>query len=279
MSALSEEADPRGPHDTVHANGVNVNFHVTGAGAPVLLLAGLGQSSIVWREACRRLRVDRTVITLDNRGTGRSDAPPGPYSINELADDAAALLEHLKLGAVSVVGWSLGGAILQAMLIRYPMLLERAVVVSAMPRYTELQHAWLDSQLTLRRSAVDPLSIRIQGMAWGFTQRLLQDHDRVVALARAAEQDPFPTSVAAFEAQAAGIREFDVRSQLHRVRTPTLVMCGAEDILTPISHSIELAGLIESAELRVLPRGGHGMLAEYPDDTLDAIQRFLDVDS
>ncbi|MBB3082436.1 alpha/beta fold hydrolase [Geodermatophilus sabuli] len=260
---------------TTQVNGISMHYEVGGDGPPLLLISGLGSSSIAWAVAAPRLREHFTVITVDNRGTGQTEVPAGPYAIDDLGDDTAALVESLGLGPVSAVGWSLGGSVLQSMLIRHGDVLSKAVLLNAFPSYTAVQHAWLDTGLVLRRSGVDPVSIGITGMPWVFTPRLLSDHATATAQAELSRLDPHPTTLEGFEAQAAGLRVYDSRAQLPTVSTPTLVLAGAEDVLTPVSQSVEMAELIPTAILQVLPRGGHAMLLEYPDDTLAAITAYL----
>lgn len=261
---------------TTTVGGVRLHHDVTGDGPPLLLLAGLGLNSLAWAGVLPRLRERHTVITVDNRGTGRSDVPPGPYPIDDLADDTAGLLAQLGLGPVAAVGWSLGGSVLQSMLVRHGAALSRAVLLNAFPAYTAVQDAWLDAGLALRRAGLDPVTVSAQGLAWSFTPRLLADHGAAAAQAELAAKNPYPTPLEGFEAQAAGLRVYDARPGLPSVRTPTLVLAGAEDVLTPVAQSVEMAELIPTATLRVLPRGGHAMVLEYPDDTVAAIEAYLE---
>jgi 3-oxoadipate enol-lactonase len=260
---------------TAEVNGITLRYEVAGDGPPLLLISGLGASSTAWAPVAPRLGERYTVITFDNRGTGLSSVPEGPYAIDDLADDTAALLDHLGTGPVLAVGWSLGGSVLQSLLIRYGSTLRRAVLLNAFPSYTRVQHAWLDALLALRRSGLDAVDLALQGMAWGFTARSLCDHDAAAARAELVRHDPHPTCLAGFEAQAAGLRAYDSRPRLGEVATPTLVLTSAEDVLTPAAQSVEMAAAIPDATLRILPRGGHGMIIEYPDDTLEAITAFL----
>ena len=260
---------------TVTVNGVGIHHEIHGEGPPLLLISGLGANSAAWAGVRPRLPATHRVITLDNRGTGRSAVPPGPYPVDTMADDVAALLEHLGPGPVAAVGWSMGGSILQSLLVRRPELLSRAVLLNAFPSYTPVQHAWLDCGLALRRAGVDPVAIALHGLPWGFTGAALADHDLAAAQAGLVAQDPYPTSRAGFEALAAGLRVYDSRAGLGSARTPTLVLTGAEDVLTPVAQSVEMAALLPDATLQVLPRGGHGMIVEYPEPTLAAITAFL----
>jgi pimeloyl-ACP methyl ester carboxylesterase len=260
---------------TAHVNGIRIYYQLDGSGPPLLLISGLGQNCASWAPLLPALRERFGCIVFDNRGSGRSDAPPGPYTIDQMADDTAALLEHLKLGPVSAVGWSLGGSVLQSMLVRHRDRLARAVLLSAFPCYSELQHRWLDSLIALQRSAIEPLTLAVFRAAWVFTPRWLSNHAAAVATAKLALQDPYPTSIEGFEAQAHGLRRYDARAGLPTVSTPTLVLVGAEDILTPVEQSAEIARLIPGARLQVLARGGHAMALEYTSDTVRAIAAFL----
>lgn len=260
---------------TANVNGINLFYEIEGEGPPLVLIAGLGGNSSAWALAKPALVKDFTVITFDNRGVGRSDVPPGPYTIPQMADDTAALIRHLKLDRPHVVGWSLGGSVLQALLIAHGDLVGKAVLLSAFPSYTELQHGWLDCLLALRKAEVSPVASGMFGMAWAMTPRVLMDHAQLAANAKLAAAAPYQTTFAGFEAQAHGLRRYDSRPDLPKVKNQVLVLVGAEDVLTPIDQSVEMAELIPGAHLKVLPRGSHGMLIEYPQDTLAAIRSFL----
>lgn len=259
----------------IETNGITLNYEASGDGPPLLLISGLGQNRRAWLPALPQLSEDFRCITVDNRGTGASDVPEGPYAIEDMADDIAGLIDAFGHGPIDVAGWSLGGSVLQALMIRHPDRVRRAVLVSTMPSYTEVQHMWLDAWLALRRSGADPLAQVVFATAWGLTERTLCDHARTMELARAAVADPEPTSIEGFEAQAAGIRVYDARPDLSKVTTPTLVLCGREDVLTPHAQSEEIASLIPGATLRLLDRGGHRMVAEYPGEVAAEITGFL----
>lgn len=260
---------------TATLNGVELFYEVEGQGPPLLLIAGLGANSSAWATVKPLLTSRFTVITFDNRGTGRSAVPPGPYTIPQMADDTAALLRHLNLGKVDVVGWSLGGSVLQALLIGHGDLVGRAVILSGFPSYTEVQQGWLDCLLALRQAGVSAEAQGVFGMAWGFTGKMLVDHGLLAAAAKAGAAAPYPTSFEGFAAQAHGLRRYDSRPDLPKVTNKVLVLVGAEDVLTPVWQSVEMAELIPGAHLQVLPRGGHGMAVEFTPETVAAIVAYL----
>jgi pimeloyl-ACP methyl ester carboxylesterase len=259
----------------VEVNGVNLYYEEEGSGPPLLLIAGLGANRNSWITAVPELSKQYKTIIFDNRGSGRSEVTPGPYTMKQLGDDTAALIDHLGYGPVAAVGWSMGGVVLQSLLIDHPDKVSKAVLLSTLPSYTDVQHHWLDGLLTLRKAGASPQVLGAAGLPWGFTPYSLVDHPRIKALLDLGAQDPEPTSYEGYAAQAQGIREFDRRAELPQINVPTLVLVGAEDILTPPSQAVEMSSAIPGAKLVVLPRGSHGMLIEFPAPTLTAITDFL----
>ena len=115
---------------SVVVNGVRLAYEVSGDGDPVLLIAGTGMPASAWElHGAPKLRdAGYRVITFDNRGTGDSDGPPGPYTVTEMAADTAGLLEHVGCGTALVVGLSLGGSIAQELARTRPDLVSAMVL-------------------------------------------------------------------------------------------------------------------------------------------------------
>ncbi len=95
----------------VNNQGVRIYWDEGGAGDPILLIMGLACASDMWYRTIPGLSDNYRTILFDNRGIGRSDAPPGPYSISQMADDAAAVLEAAAVETAHVFGLSMGGMI------------------------------------------------------------------------------------------------------------------------------------------------------------------------
>src|SRR5258708_7005850 len=90
-------------------NGISIDYSTAGEGKPVLLICGTGQPADLWfAQVADLAAAGHAVITFDNRGCGRSEAPPAPYLVDDMAADTAALIEHLGLGPCDVIGYSLG---------------------------------------------------------------------------------------------------------------------------------------------------------------------------
>ena len=105
-------------------NGVRLAYDVHGEGDPVLLICGTGQPAFSWGlfQVPALTAAGYQVVTFDNRGMAPSDAPSGPYTVQGMADDAAALIEHLDLGPCRVAGYSLGALIAQELALARPEL-------------------------------------------------------------------------------------------------------------------------------------------------------------
>jgi pimeloyl-ACP methyl ester carboxylesterase len=114
---------------------VQLAHRVTGKGPPLLLIAGTGYAGDTWRlpELMAALEAERAVITFDHRGTGATPGTAGDYSTRLFAADAAALIERLGLGPVDAIGHSMGGRVLQWLLLDRPELVRRAVLAASGP--------------------------------------------------------------------------------------------------------------------------------------------------
>lgn len=263
---------------TASINGISLYYEDQGRreGEPLLLIMGLGGHSLAWFLQLPALTPHYRVLTFDNRGVGRSEVPPGPYTLRQMADDAAGLLDHLGVARAHVVGWSMGGLIAQELALSYPERVGRLVLLAsaARPR-PALVEPWLTFQEQALTRELDRRGFALWLMPWGFTPAFMTQPDRVELALAQALADPYPATPQGFAAQAAACRAVDLRERLPALGTPTLVLVGAEDILTPPAYSRELAERIPGARLQVLERGGHGMPLEYPQAVNEALLAFL----
>ena len=114
----------------VKANGININYSVTGQGEPLVMIMGLNAPQSGWNDQIPLFKKYFQVITFDNRGAGKSDKPQGPYSIRIMADDAAALMDCLGIKKAHIMGMSMGGMIAQEVAINYPERMMKLVLAS-----------------------------------------------------------------------------------------------------------------------------------------------------
>ena len=245
------------------ADGVRLHYRETGrrSGPPVLMIQGLGADKHLWDMQRVALATRYRTIALDNRGAGRSDKPYGAYSLEQMADDAIAVLDHAEVEQAHIVGASMGGAISQLLAVEHPERVRSLTLAcTSCTNHAwrrELLAEWADTAQSegmgamTRQAArwmIGPRSFRRLSPALGWFGPL--------ALSRPSH---------AFAGQVAAILSIDdrVASQLGQIEVPTLVMVGNQDILTPRGDAEELAELIPTAELVVISGAAHGFMIEH----------------
>lgn len=111
-------------------NDVNICYEIYGDGDPVLLVHGFGSKKEAWIAQTEPLAKHFKVIRFDNRGAGKSYRPEGPYTMEIFADDINALLDFLEIEKTHIIGWSLGGMIVQNFVLKYPQRVKKMVLIN-----------------------------------------------------------------------------------------------------------------------------------------------------
>jgi 3-oxoadipate enol-lactonase len=257
-------------------NGLEMFYKWHGdAGEPLVLIAGLGGHSGSFAFQIPALSERFRVLRFDNRGAGRTSAPDEPYSMRQMAADTAALLDTLGVERAHMLGVSMGGMIAQELAINHPAKVDRLVLACTRARPTGARRMAAEVQRVTRLAALGPAEREAYGMPWGRTATFMQDQARVDAAIALAAKDPYPMQAHAYIRQLDATMAHDTLDRLHRIEAETLVLVGAEDILTPPWESEALVERIPKATLEVLPRGGHGFVAEYADEFNAAVMAFL----
>lgn len=245
----------------------------TGKGPVVILSHALGCDLGMWDEVAALLEGDYTVIRYDHRGHGAS-APAGPFTIEALADDAAALI-RAECGTTPAhfVGLSMGGMTAQALAARHPSVVSSITIANAANRYDETARAlWRARIETVRAHGLAAIS----GSAlqrW-FTEAFLQNtaeggKARCAAL-RSTLESMSPEAYVAACAAVAGI-ELDRSSP--NIACPTLVIAGTLDAATPPSMSEAIVRCIPGARLESI-EAAHLSAVEQPDAFADLLRQF-----
>jgi 3-oxoadipate enol-lactonase len=247
------------PEATV--NNVRLSYRDSGGGAaPLLLLHGLGSSGQIWDGLALALTPAHRVIAPDLRGHGASAKPRGGYSVRLLADDVAALLDHLGVEAAAVCGLSMGGAIAQTLAVDHRARVRALVLEDTWGYPTPAFAAALGARIQ---------AVREHGLAHYaeaaipqvFSERFRAANPQALDdyRARNAQLDP-----EAIQSVMRGLVAFDPRGRLATVRVPTLVVVGSEDRLTPRLHAEYLHRVIPGSRLEVVEGAGHIPHLEAP---------------
>ena len=256
--------------------GVTLYYEMTGAGPPLCLINGYRLSAHAWPRPFIESLADRcTVITFDNRGTGRSDKPAAGYDFASQADDVIALLDTLGFSRVHLLGYSMGGAIAQEIALRHAHRIARLILFA-----TFCGGIWSEpaSYSVFRRllpvNGQTPEEAARQ--AWPVTY----SPDYLAANAAAAEgqmrrelEHPTPLFVA--QRQMEAILNFSRYWDLPSIGATTLVATGGHDVLVKPRNSAILASRIPDARLEVLADLGHRAIWEAPEETAEFIGDFV----
>jgi 3-oxoadipate enol-lactonase len=240
----------------------------SGSGDPVLLIMGHAYGADMWHRTIPALAARYRVIRFDNRGAGRSSDPPGPYPVPLMAGDALAVLDASDTASAHVYGVSMGGFIALQLALDHPGRVRSLTLGCTAASAAAAPHGAL---LTRARSLV-PAAL-LNRMAWKLlygsgTPALRRTEDQqIVRRTRASRRGR--------HGQLTGAASFDVTSRLGEIRTPVLVLHGAQDRLSPAANAQRLADGIAGARIVVFPNAGHVYVTDAPDAANNEVLRFL----
>lgn len=237
-----------------------------GAGPPLLLIHGLGYARWGWEPVVGPLSRSFDLLLFDNRGIGESDAPPGPYTVAQLAADAVQVLDEAEVERAHVLGTSLGGMVAQELALSYPRRVDKLALACttaggpgayAMPARTV---ALMTNGATLRDFVENAL---VPDPRPELVERILAHR---LATAQPAE---------AWAAQAAAGAAFDAYEQLGSIAAAALVLHGDGDVVVDPRNGELLARLLPHASLEVFPGTGHLFFWQQPERFVRVVEEFL----
>lgn len=258
-------------------NGIDIHYRVEGSGPPLVWISGTGMSGAAWhRWHVPHFRDRWTCVTYDLRGCGRSDCPDGEYSARVMADDLVGLMDHLGIDTAHMAGFSLGSATIQEFALAYPGRLRSAVMISTWSSTAREHHIRRHYESRLMALRQGPIEVFRAFAFWMWAPSMVdEEYDRVVELekffAGIAGARDLRGYVGHFQADLA----HETRDRLADIRCPTLVLYGAEDLVTRPDYNQCVAAAIPGARAVEIPRGGHLAVIEHPDVANAAIDEFL----
>lgn len=237
----------------VVANGIEMRYEATGAGPWVVFSHSLACDHSMWEPQVAALARRYSVLRYDARGHGGSAAPAGPYTLEQLADDAIALMDALRIERAHFVGLSMGGMIAQHFALKAPRRLLSLTLADTASRYpADVLPVWEERIRVVSEQGMEPM-VEPTLERW-FTERYRNDHPeimaRIGALIRA-------TPTAGYIGCAHAIPRLDVTHRLSAVGLPTLVMVGEQDPGTPVAMAREIQGAIAGSRLEIIPDAAH----------------------
>jgi len=255
----------------IENRGAKIYWDEQGQGEPLLLIMGLGWSSNMWYRTRPVLAARYRTIAFDNRGAGRSDVSPGPYTIALLASDAAAVLDAAGVERAYILGISMGAMIAQEFALQYPDRVQSLILGCTAAGGPRAVQADADAiQFLLRRDSnpEERAKAAVPFIYDSGTPRERIDQDLAVL------SEWYPNAEG-YTAQLQGILAWEAYSRLENIKALTLVIHGENDRLVPAANGRLIAERIPGARLVMLQHASHIFMCDQPAAAHHALLEFL----
>lgn len=242
---------------------IEIDYEIQGSRAPLLMIMGLSFSRRDWGEKFTELLArNYQLILFDNRDAGLTSRWNRPYSIADMADDAAGLLDALNIPKAHVFGVSMGGAIAQQFALKYPDKLDKLILGCTMAGGSCSQMG--DISGLMNGNLLDVL----------FTPTFIQNHQQELSEFLTATT-PLHSKGEALQRQLQAFATHDTCDTLADIKAATIVITGDKDITIPPSNSDLLVAKNSNAKLEIIADAAHGFAYSHADTTADIIRLFL----
>ena len=257
----------------ITANGISIHYTLNGpASAPVVTLShSLATNLSMWEPQAAALAARYRVLRYDTRGHGGTDAPAGPYSLDQLAEDAVALLHRLGVERTHFVGLSMGGMIGQMLALKSPGMLRSLVLCDTSSRVpAEARPVWDER---IRVAAAEGMEPHVEPTLnrW-FTAPFIAQHPETVERVRAMIRETEPQG---YIGCCHAIKALDLTDRLAAVSVPTLIVVGEDDPGTPVAAARAIHERIKGSELVILTSASHLSNIEQAGAFSESVMTFL----
>jgi pimeloyl-ACP methyl ester carboxylesterase len=260
----------------IKLNNISMYYEIHGQGKEsIVFISGLGADHLQWGPTLRQFSNQYQVVLLDNRGAGQTDAPPGPYAIEQMAQDVVLLCSHLGIQTAHFVGSSMGGYIVQMLAYRHASLVKSAVLSNTAMTSHSPYNVFSKALIELLKANAPLVTVIKASCAWLFSYQFLSQPGRIEELIELQLQNPFPMTLAGYEAQDAALNGFDSRSWVKEIKVPTLVMTADEDLVFNPRQVEALVQQIDGAQFYCFKTCGHLPHIECPEEFAKVVNKFL----
>ena len=260
-------------------DGIRIHYNEAGEGDPLLLIMGYGMPGDAWLGSIPFLEGFRSIY-YDNRGTGRSDKPSGPYTIEQMADDAAGLLRHLGIAHANIYGISMGGMIAQELALRHPAAVRSLILGCTMcggehSKMAEPEVIETLIEVVKGMGTMDPAAWVDRQLPLLFTPEWVQANPMIrdMFIMMLPMLPPTPPDTA--EQALAGLFGWSTYDRLPQIDVPTLILHGDRDVIIPVENAHVLAERIAGAQLHIVKGAGHGYPAQDPVGVHQLVKDFF----
>jgi 3-oxoadipate enol-lactonase len=249
----------------IKVNGLKTFYEDKGKGKPLLLIHGASSGTRIWVNQLAGLSKSLRVIAIDLPGHGKTDPLNERGTVERYADHVASFMKQIGLSKAAVGGTSMGGLVAQQLCLKYPELVEKLIIVDSAAKIPITKEV-----LDLYRNQFESTQKLLSEIS--FSKKTLKNNP---ALVQQHIQDDLKTDrkVATDDYEATG--EADFTTQLGKIRVPTLIIMGADDLAITPAMAQFLHEHIKGSELAEIPDAGHVNMIEKPDEFNKIVLRFI----
>ena len=250
-------------------NGIKICYEILGEGDPIILVHGFGSKKESWIAQFKPLAEHFKVVRFDNRGAGKSDRPKGVYTMKVFADDIAGLMDNLKIDKANIIGWSMGGMIVQNFVIKYPHRVNKMVLINT--NYGQPDESGAEVYKNMRLA---DLKLRKEDPEKSFWQSARSGF--YIKFRKQMEADPSkkwyglwsaedlirdrvidPPTEEDVEIQTEAINTHHTLERLHEIKNQSLLIASTHDRVMPVAIMKEMHQRIPNSTLKILDKAGH----------------------
>lgn len=262
----------------VKSNGQTLYWESHGEGEPLILVMGIGYDSTLWglHQVPFFSKYFQTIV-FDNRDSGQSSKATKEYSIRDMADDIVGVLSELGIKKSHFIGVSMGGMICQEFAINYPELIDKLVLTGTSAANELSLFDPINVWNFVKQKDVEGMIFAQQQFIWLFSDSFIRNKTAVEQTLQMLGSNPNPVSPESYQRQANAYLKHNTLARLNLIKSPTLVLVGEQDRLTPPWICKEVADGIPNSKFKIIDGDGssHVLPLERPNDFNDVVLSFL----
>jgi len=269
------------------ANGIKISYDLKGKGFPLILIHGFGSKKEIWKPQIIDFSKKYKTITFDLRGTGKTDRPNYPYTMELFADDIKGLMDYLKIESTHLIGRSLGGMIAQNFVLKYPQNVKKLVLIATNAVFDD--ESVVDLVINNRIKDIELLKKDPVKAFWNkslfvyhqkFRQELKQNPKKkfynAFSLEDLIEESTInPSRAQDIINQGSAMKGHNTLNRLSEIKNETLLLAASHDRLIPKSLMVEINKRIPNSILKIIDKAGHFMTVSRAIEVNNIILDFL----
>jgi len=250
----------------IKVNDINIFYETFGQGQPLVLVTGFSADRLIWQGIVDAYAKHYQVIIVDNRGSGLSDSPDIPYTIEMMADDIVALCKALSLDRCHFMGTSMGGAIVQTLAYKYPQLCRSAIIVNSMSKIDIRFVVFAKGRYELIKAGGFAQAQLEMALGIVFSNNYLNKPGIIETFITAGLASPHPMTAVGYKNQLSALLGFDSAGWLHKIKVPCLVTGSDQDGIATEANMRSIAEQIPGALYYCFKGVGHLPFIEKPEE-------------